>query len=434
MRLAVIGAMGAGLSAALRARRVDRSLDITVVERGDVISYAACGLPYYVEGRVGSIGELTVHTPDTLLRERNIKIRTSATVSEIRHPQRELLLDGGERVAYDRLIVAAGARPNRDALGSTPAASSFTLHTLGDAVGLRTFIETQHPKRAVVVGAGYIGLEAADVLRVRGLEVSVVESSGGVLGHQDAELTNVVREELNRAGIGLMLDTPASEVGPDRVNGIACDLVVAAAGIRPNVELAAEAGVRLGATGAFAVDERMETSVSGIYDAGDCAEALHLLTGRPAYVPLGTTANRMGRVAGACAAGGRDRFRGIVGTSILRVCKLGVAVTGLLPAEARKEGFDPEAVRIDAMDHVKYFKGRPTTVYLVGDRRTHRVLGGWVTGEAGVPGRINLIAAAITSRMTLEDFEQLDLAYTPPYSPARDPVQVAANELLKLLD
>jgi CoA-dependent NAD(P)H sulfur oxidoreductase len=434
MRLVVIGAMGAGLSAALRARRLDPSLEIVVVERGEVISYAACGLPYYVEGRVASTNELIVQTPEALLRDRNIQVRTGTTVAEIRHPRRELLLAGGARLAYDRLIIATGAGPNRAVLGLTPPPEAFTLHTLDDAVRLREFVETRQPKRAVVIGASYIGLEAADVLRARGLEVTILESSGHVLGRQDDELTGVVHQELNRAGISLALNTPVTGVRPGEAGGIACDLIVAAAGVRPNVELAAQAGVRVGSTGAIAVDERMETSVPGIYAAGDCAEALHLLTGRPAYMPLGTTANRMGRVAGACAVGARDRFRGIVGTSILRVCKLAVSVTGFLPEEARKEGFDPASVRIDAMDHVKYFKGRPTTVSLVGDRRTHRLLGGWVTGEAGVPGRINLIAAALTTRMTVEDFEQLDLAYTPPFSPARDPVQVAANELLKLLD
>ncbi len=330
--------------------------------------------------------------------------------------------------------MAAGARPVRCVLGPAPAPGAFTLHTLDDAVRLRQFLETGRPRRAVVIGAGYIGLEAADVLRVRGLDVTVVEASGFVLGRPDAELTNAIRDEMSRAGISLLLDSPVTQIGAGEVNGIACDLVVACAGLRPNVELAAAAGVRLGASGAIAVDEHMETSVPGIFAAGDCAEATHLVTGRPAWIPLGTTANRMGRVAGACAAGGRDRFRGIAGTSILRVGRLGFAVTGLSAGEARREGFAPVSVRIDAMDHVKYFKGRPTSVALVGDRRTRRVLGGWVSGEAGVPGRINLIASAITARMTVDDFEQLDLAYTPPFSPARDPVQVAANELLKLLD
>ncbi len=433
MRLAIIGAMGAGLSAALRARRVNSSLDIVVLEKGEVISCSACGLPYYIEGRVTSTSDLLARAPE-YFRERRIEIRTGVTVRQIRHSRRDLVLGGGDTLAYDRLIIATGARPDRSALGSNAPLSSFELHTLDDAIRLREFLETRQPRRAVVIGAGYVGLETADVLRARGLEVTLLEPTDYVLGRPDGAMTGVVREELGRAGIDLRLATRVSQVETGRVNDIPCDLIVSATGFLPSAELASEAGVQLGTTGAIAVDDRLESNLAGVFAAGDCAEARHLVTGRPAYIPLGTTANRMGRVAGSSAAGGRERFLGIVGTSILRVCKLGLAVTGLLPAEARKEGFEPIWHQVTALDHVKYFKGRPTTVYLVGDRRTRRLLGGWVCGEAGVPGRINLIAAALTCRMRIDEFEQLDLAYTPPFSPLRDPLQVAANELLKLVD
>jgi len=434
MRLVVIGGQGAGLSAASRARRIDAGLDIVVLEQGDTISYVTCSLPYYVEGRVPSESDLILHDAEYFQRERGIQVRTRTPVQEIRHARRELLLSGGERLAYDKLIVATGARPDRSVLGAAPPLNAFTLHTLEDARRLRDFIETSRPRRAVVIGAGYIGLEAADVLRARGLEVTVFEASRYLLGRPDDALTADVRDELARAGIELRLGTPVTGVEPGRVNDTTCDFVVAASGILPNVELAAEAGVRLGATGAIAVDEGMETSIAGVFAAGDCAEAMHLVTGRPAYLPLATTASRMGRVAGARAAGARERFTGIVGTSIVKVCKLGVAMTGLSSAEARKESFDPISSRITALDHPKPFKGHPTTVELTADRGSRRLLGGAVIGEAGVPGRINLIAAALTSRMRAEDFEQLDLAYTPPFVPAVDPVLVAARQLLKLLD
>jgi NADPH-dependent 2,4-dienoyl-CoA reductase/sulfur reductase-like enzyme len=434
VQLAVIGGQGAGLSAASRARRIDPGLDIVVLEKGDTISYVACALPYYVEGRVASESDLLVHDAGYFQRQRGIQVRTRTAVQEIRHARRELLLSGGERLAYDRLVLATGARPDRSVLGAKPPLEAFTLHTLEDARRLRDFIETSRPRRAAVIGAGYIGLEAADVLRARGLEVTVFEATGYVLGRPDSDLTTEVRDELARAGIELRLDTPVRSIEAGRVNDVACDLIVTAAGLRPNVELAAGAGVQLGATGAIAVSEQMETSIAGIFAAGDCAEAMHLVTGRPSYIPLGTTANRMGRVAGACAAGARGRFAGIVGTSIVKVCKLGVAMTGLSASEARREGFDPVSARITALDHPKYFKGRPTTVGLTADRRSRRLLGGTVTGEAGVPGRINVIAGALTCRMRVEDFEQLDFAYTPPFVPALDPVLVAARQLLKLLD
>ncbi len=434
MRLAVIGGQGAGLSAASRARRIDPGLEIVVLEKGDTISSIACALPYYVEGRITSESDLIVYDSDYFQRQRRIQVRTRTDVREIRHAQRELLLSGGERLAYDKLIIATGARPDRSVLGAKPPSEAFTLHTLAEARRRRGCIDAGRPRRAAVIGAGYIALEAADVLRARGLEVTVFEASGHVLGRPDPELTAEVRDELVRAGIELRLDTPVKSIEAGRVNGVSCDLIVTAAGLQPNTELAAEAGVQLGATRAIAVNERMETSVGGIFAAGDCAEALHLVTGRPAYIPLGTTANRMGRVAGACAAGARERFGGVTGTSIVKVCKLGVGMTGLSAAEARKEGFDPVSARVTALDHPKYFKGRPTTVALTADRRSRRLLGGTVTGEAGVPGRINLIAAALTCRMRVEDFEQLDLAYTPPFAPAVDPVLLAARELLKLLD
>ena len=434
MRLAVIGGMGAGLSAASRARRTDASLDIVVLEKGDVISFAACGLPYYIEGRVPNASDLQVYSPDDFQRQRLIEIRTGTTVEEIRHARRELLLPGGERLAYDRLVIATGARPDRSVLGPKPPLNSFTLQTLDDAERIRKFLDVNRPRRAVVIGAGYIGLEVADVLRARGLDVTVLEASSHVLDRPDADLTAAVRDELTRSGIELRLESTVRNVEPDRINDVPCDLIVSAAGLLPNVELAAAAGVRLGATGAIAVDERMEASLSGVFAAGDCAEALHLVTGRPAFIPLGTTANRMGRIAGACAAGARERFGGIVGTSIVKVSKLAVAVTGLSPEAARKEGFEPVSSRVTALDHAKYFKGRPTTVGLVADCRSRRLLGGTVIGEAGVPGRINLIASALTCRMRVDDFEQLDLAYTPPFAPAIDPVLVAAHQLLKLLD
>ncbi len=434
MRLAVIGGMGAGLSAASRARRTDASLEVVVLEKGGVVSFAACGLPYYIEGRVASAADLQVHSAADLRSQRGIEVRTGTAVEEIRHARRELLLSGGERLPYDRLVIATGARPDRSVLGGRPPANAFTLHTLADAEGIRRFLAESKPARAVVIGAGYIGLEAADVLRARGLEVAVLEASAYVLDRPDADLTASVRSELARAGIELRLESPVRSVEPDRVNGVPCDMIVSAAGLLPNVEMAAAAGIRLGATGAIAVDERMETSLPGVFAAGDCAEALHLVTGRPAYVPLGTTANRMGRVAGACAAGARARFHGIAGTSIVRVAKLAVAVTGLSQEGARREGFDPVATSVTALDHARYFKGQPTTVGLVADRRSGRLLGGTVTGVAGVPGRINLIASALTGRMRVEDLEQLDAAYTPPFAPASEPVLVAARQLLKLLD
>jgi len=435
MRLVIIGGVAAGLSAAARARRTDKSLEILVLEKGDAVSYGACGLPYYVAGRVGSLEELVVYTPEYFQRERNILVRTRTPAVAICHPKRQVALAGGECVRYDRLVVATGARVDRTAIQGAEGPHVFTLQTPEEARRLKEYLERRRPKRAVIVGAGYVGLEAAEALRSQGVSgITIFESGGGVLGRQDPWLTELVRQHLERFHIELRTHSRISAIEPDRVQDVPCEVVVLAAGLRPNVELAAEAEIELGRTGAIRVTERMETNLAGVYAAGDCAEAMHLVMGRPAWVPLGTTANKMGRVAGANAAGARERFAGVVGTSIVKACGLGMGLTGLSEAQARKESFEPVVGRIEADDKPRYFTGRPATVELVVDARTRRLVGGAVIGEEGVAGRINVIAAAITARMRLEEFQQLDLAYSPPFAPVWDPLLVAAQQVSKLID
>src|ERR1039458_5224963 len=411
MRLLGIGGVAAGLSAAARARRIDPSLEIVVLEKGADISYGACGLPYYIEGRVRRAEELIVHTPEYFRKERNIAVRTGARVVSISHPRREVILAeprpsgsgvSGERVHYDRLVIATGARPRtKDFEGATLPPHVFTLHTLEDAERLKAYLCDKQPKQAVVVGAGYIGLEAADALRRNGMAVAVVEQGPHVLGRGDAELTKAVRERLERFRVELQLNTRISAVERR-------ELVILATGLRPNVEIAVEGGVEVGRTGAIRVDEHMETNLPGVFAAGDCAEAPHLVTGRPAYIPLGTTANKMGRVAGANATGRRERFGGVVGTAILNIFGMGVAFSGLSVEQARREGFSPVSARIAAPSRPGYFGGKPITVELVADAATRRLLGGSVWGEDGVEGRINVIATALHNRMRVEDLEQLD--------------------------
>jgi NADPH-dependent 2,4-dienoyl-CoA reductase/sulfur reductase-like enzyme len=233
--------------------------------------------------------------------------------------------------------------------------------------------------------------------------------------------------------VELRCGVEAREIGPDRVADIGCDMVVIAVGFKPNVELASEAGVETGRTGAIRTDDRMETNLNGVFAAGDCAEATHVVTGRPVYIPLGTTANKTGRIAGANAAGKRERFGGVAGTSIVGVFGMGFAVTGLSAAQARTEGFSPVSARIEANSRPGYYDPRKTTVELIADRSTGRLLGGSVIGEDGAAGRINVIAAALHARLRVEDFEQLDLAYSPPFAPVWDPLLIAAQQLVKEL-
>lgn len=428
MRLVVIGGLAAGMSAAARARRVDPSLEIIVLEKGAHVSWAACGLPFYLSGRVKSLEELILHKPDYFERQRNIRVRTNAQVTAIEPARRQVVLRSGERLAYDRLVIATGARPSKRIPGSE-LPHVFTLHTLEDARRMREYIEQRPVRKAAVIGAGYIGLEVADALAEGGIQVTLFEAAPGVLGRNDPRLTRRVVEHLARLGVQVQLNTRIETLAPDSP----AELVVLATGVEPNVELAAEAGIELGRTGAIRVNDRMETNLAGVFAAGDCIETLHLVTGGPIYLPLGTTANKTGRVAGANAAGARERFPGVVGTTIVSLRGLTIGVTGLSLAQARQAGFDAVSVHIEAQDRSPYLGSRPTEVELVADRRTGGLLGGAVTGEQGVAGRINVIAAALTAAMPLEQFAQLDLAYTPPLAPVWDPLLVAAHELKKAL-
>lgn len=432
MRLVVIGGVAAGMSAAARARRVDPSLEIVVLERGAHVAWAACGLPFYLSGRVGRLEDLIVYTPERFQRERGVTIRTGAEVTAIRPSRRTVTLRGGEQIAWDRLVIATGARPRREIAGSD-LPHVFTLHTLEDGRRLRSFLEERRPRRAAVVGAGYIGLEVADALAERGIAVTVWEARADVLGRQDPELTRLLQRRLAERGIELRLGVRVAAIEPEGIEREPAEVVVLTTGFQPNAELAAEAGVELGRSGAIRVNERMETNLAGIYAAGDCAETTHIVTGGPAYLPLGTTANKMGRVAGANAAGRRERFPGIAGTLIVALRELAIAVTGLSVAQARQAGFQPVSVRIEAPDRSRYLGSRPTWVELVAERTTRRLIGGSVVGEQGVAGRINVIAAALAAGMTVEQFAELDLAYTPPLAPVRDPLLVAAAELSKAL-
>ena len=373
--------------------------------------------------------ELIVYTPEYFRKERNITVRTGAEVVEIAHGRREVALAGGERIHYDRLVVATGAQPDCSGIAGADQPHVFRLNTLADGIRLKSYLAEKKPRRAVVIGGGFIGLEAVDALRRNGLSVTLFQGSKYLLRREDAELTNTLVAHMQRYGVRTALEARIPSIEADRVGDTPCDLVLVATGLRPNAELAAAAGVETGRSGAIRVDERMQTNLGGVYAAGDCAETMHVVTGRPAYIPLGTTANKQGRVAGANAAGVRERFAGVVGTCVLSVFGLGVGMTGLSVEQARREGFSPVSARIEARARPRYFGGRLTAVELIADKNTGRLLGGVVTGEQGADGRINVIAAALHNRMTVDEFERLDLAYAPPFSTAWDPLLIAAQQL-----
>lgn len=425
MKLVVVGGVAAGMSAASRARRLDKSAEITVLEKGRRVSYGACGLPYWIEGQVRGVDELTVYTPEFFERERDIRVRLGAEVVALHPARREVVLADGERIGYDRLIWAAGARPRE----RFEHPRVFSLHTDVDAARLQDALQQRRPRRAAVVGGGYIGLEMAGALRARGLEVELYDRGPHLLHWSEDWLTSLIAERLERSRVRVHLNSSVAD--PAALNH---DLILAAIGLAPNAEIPRAAGAEAGRSGALRVNEFCETSLPGVWAAGDCCETLHVVTAAPAWVPLGTTANKMGRVAGANAAGGRERFSGIAGTAVVRIAGLGVATTGLSAARAEREGYRAAAARITKRERPAYFRGRKVTVELVADRRTGRLLGGAVAGDIDPTGRINVIATALQAHLTAAQFAHLDLAYAPPYATVMDPLLVAANELLKLLD
>lgn len=442
-RLVVIGGVAAGMSAASRARRINPRLEVVVLEKGEHVSYGTCGLTYLVSGRVRRPEDLLVYSPEFFRAQRGIDVRTGHEVIEIVPGKKQVQVRRGNQhcsLKYDKLVLATGGAP-ADALPGADAPCVFTCNDLAGALALRAFLAQRRPRRAVVIGGGYIGLEAAEALRAHNLEVTVLEGSESLLEDIEPEIGAWVSERLAQHGVRLQLKAPVNSIEAGLAGAVSvvygenrempADVVVRATGLKPRAELAARAGVHLGPSGAIRTDNRQQTNVSSIYAAGDCVETVHLVTGRPAYLPLGATANKQGRVAGENAAGGNATFPGVVGTLVTKVFELEVGRTGLSFRAARGTGFAAEAVTIESRSQAKYLGGKPLRVSLVLDRNSGRLLGGQLTGEEGAARRVDILATALTARLTLADFVHLDLGYAPPYGPVYDPLLIAAWEAMK---
>ncbi len=443
----IIGGVAAGMSAASRARKLDPRLEIVVLEKTRHVSYGICGLPFYLSGQVTDARDLVVYTPEFFREKRGIDVHLEHEATEI-EPGRKLvraLRKGSQPVDfhYDKLIIAAGGATALEMPGAN-LPNVFTCNDLETAIRFRAFLDEQRPKRAVIVGSGYIGLEVADALTQRGIEVTVLERSGTVLEALEPEIAEQVEAVLATHGVSLVKNAAANAIAPGAqgrastvqfgAGGTAdADLVVLATGIVPRSEMARTAGIEIGPTGAIAVDERMQTNISGVYAAGDCAEVQHLVTRRPAYFPLGTTANKQGRVAGENAAGGNARFEGVVGTLATKIFGLEVARTGLSAEQARASGFQPDSATITSISRAKYLGGKPLSVTLVWDRPTARLLGCHMCGGEGVAKRIDVAAMALHARLRIPDMLHLDLSYAPPFAPVWDPLLIAAGEANKKL-
>jgi NADPH-dependent 2,4-dienoyl-CoA reductase/sulfur reductase-like enzyme/rhodanese-related sulfurtransferase len=436
-RLLIIGGVAGGATAAARARRISERADITVIERGPYVSYANCGLPYFVSGDIERRSRLLLQTPEGFERRYRVKVLVGTEALELDRAGKRVRVagEGGERwLPYDKLILAQGGSPVLPALPGADAPHVFRLWTVPDMDRLVDHLEREQPRTAAVVGGGFIGLEMAEAFRKRGIETTVVELLPTVMSVMDPELGALVARELEENGVRVATGVGVKAVHPrektvELSDGrrIAADVVLFSVGVRPELTLARSAGLELGPSGGLAVDAQLRTSDPDIYAAGDMVEVVQTVSGRKVRVPLAGPANRQGRIAASNALGLPMTYSGALGTSVVKVFEATAAMTGLSERAARDAGFEVGAATIVKDHHAGYYPGaRELTLKLVYERTTARLLGAQAFGHGGVEKRIDVLATALHGRMTLHDLAELDLAYAPPYSSANDPVNVAA--------
>jgi NADPH-dependent 2,4-dienoyl-CoA reductase/sulfur reductase-like enzyme/rhodanese-related sulfurtransferase len=451
----IVGANAAGLKAASKARRRDPQLAITVVERDATISFAGCGLPYYVGGVVTSredlIGSLggALRTPKWFAEFKDITVLTGHEATRIRCEKKTVavrVLETGDtrEFPYDVLLLATGASAVKLSAPGVDLAGVSYVKRLEDADAIKADIDSGRVKNAVVVGGGYIGVEMAEALVGCGVKTTLIEAADQILSPFDADIAALVARHMRAKGVTIHLGEKAERFEGEggRVRALVtgrrrleADLVVMGVGVRPNVELARQAGLALGETGAIAVDDHLRTSDPDIYAAGDCVENRCLVTGGTVYVPLGSTANKHGRVVGINVTGGDDTFPGVVSTIIVKAFDFTAARTGLSARDASRRGVEFVSVTAPGLDRAHYYpEAKAVVIKLLAELRTGRLLGAQMVGPGDVARRIDVAATALTSGMTVKQLSALDLAYAPPYSPALDPLITAANVLRNKLE
>jgi len=444
MNFLIIGGDAAGMSAASRAKRNNPDLNIVVLEKTIDVSYSACGMPYNIADPNREMDDLVVRHARVFREKQGLNLLTDHCVESIDPVNRTVVGTSRHKETfqfdYDKLLIATGGSPIIPDLPGFDLTGVMALKSLNDGRRIKAFIKSNNVKKAVIIGMGYIGLEMCEALRARSIEVEMVKPGPVFLPWMEEEMSNVVREEVESNNVKLY---PGQLVQKIEANvqhlkvicsdlTLEADMVLVAMGIKPNSELAAQAGIDLAIKNSIAVDRKLKTSDENIYAAGDCADAYHVVTGKKTWVPLALRANRAGWAVADNICGKEVELPGVAGTAVFKVFDLEVARTGLTMEEAIKSGFDPAKVIIKTRSRAHAHPGASfIRVQMIGDKKTGRLLGAQMVGKEGVAHRINALAVALHSQMTVEEFCQTDLAYAPPFGPVWDPMLTAANQLLK---
>ena len=446
MRFVVIGGDAAGMSAASRAKRRMPDMEAVVLEQSMDVSYSACGMPYNIADPDRTIDDLVVRHAQVFRDKQGIDLRTGRRAEKIDREGRTVSGTTSEgapfQVAYDKLLIATGGRAIVPGLPGFDQPGIQVLKNLDDGRKIKEYIKEKGARKVVVLGMGYIALEMCEALRERGIDVDMIKPRQAFIPWMDTDMSDVVRKELEAHGVGMypghkiLRAERAGDAWKVEAEGaeLSGDMVLVAAGILPNSEIASDAGLELSVGNSISTDRTSRTSDENIYAAGDCADAFHVVTGKKAWVPLALRANRAGWAVADNVCGTKTELEGIAGTAVFKVFGLEVARTGLTPREAEKEGFDPASVTIKSRSRAHAHPGS-TTIHaqMVGDRKSGRLLGAIMVGREGCAHRINAAATALHNRMTVEAFSQLDLAYAPPFGPVWDPLLTASNQLIKKL-
>ena len=440
MKVVIIGGVAGGATAAARIRRLDEQAEIVVFERSGYISYANCGLPYYIGDVITDPEDLTLQTPESFFSRFRVHMKARHEVTAI-HPERKTVsvkrLNTGEvfEETYDKLILSPGAKPTQPRLPGVGIHKLFTLRTVEDTFRIKDYINENHPKSAVLAGGGFIGLELAENLRKLGMEVTIVQRPKQLMNVFDQDMAAFIHGEMRKHGVKLALGHTVE--GFEERNGgvdvllkdeqpLHADMVVLAIGVSPDTSLAKEAGLEWGIKGSIVVNDRMETSIPDIYAVGDAVQVKHFVTGRDALISLAGPANKQGRIAADNICGGDSRYTGAQGSTVIKVFDMTAATTGVNETNAEKAGLDVDAVILSPMSHAGYYPGgKVMTMKVVFEKETYRLLGAQIVGYEGVDKRIDVLATAIRAGMNATELKDLDLAYAPPYSSAKDPVNMA---------